>query len=380
MKIAYCISPLYTRGGMERIVSDKANWLADHGYDITIVIANQEGRPLAYPLDERINVVDFGIPDQQNERIYFLDPAIKQYRERLTTFLHDSPQDIVISTGLRECYFLHSIADGSKKIVEFHFTIHYQEMLREALGNGLLSRIKGKILTRMMIKHACKFDRIVALTDRDLAEWRQHTSRVVKIGNIIRLPETGQYATCERKEVIAVGRIHPLKGFDYLLRAWVLVSQKHPDWNLSIYGEAKPHMQRQFDALLQELHLPATILKGRCEDVKSRYLDSSIVVCPSRCEGFSLVLLEAASCGLPLISYDCPTGPAEIIDNGVNGILVPKVGDIQGLADAICRLIEDEPLRKQMGLAARDIPKRFTTDKIMHQWEQLFNELVNENA
>ncbi len=139
---------------------------------------------------------------------------------------------------------------------------------------------------------------------------------------------------------------------------------------MNIYGEGalRDTIQKQID----ELKLTNVItLCGRTSNISEKYAQHSIYVMSSRAEGFPLALLEASSCGLPLISYDCPSGPSEIIENGKNGLLVERVGDIQGMADAICTLIENEALRNEMGEKALQMVERFSIQNIKKEWMEV---------
>jgi glycosyltransferase involved in cell wall biosynthesis len=170
--------------------------------------------------------------------------------------------------------------------------------------------------------------------------------------------------------VISAGRLDYQKGYDYLIPAWSAVAKKHPDWHLNIYGEGalRDSIQKQID----ELKLTNVItLCGRTSDISEKYAQHSIYVMSSRAEGLGLVLLEAASCGLPLIAYDCPSGPSEIIENGKNGLLVGRVGDIKGMADAICTIIENEALRNEMGEKALQMVERFSIQNIKKEWMEV---------
>lgn len=172
------------------------------------------------------------------------------------------------------------------------------------------------------------------------------------------------------KQVIAAGRYMPQKGFDLLITAWRLVSDRHPDWLLRIYGDGmREELQQQIDRLkLQE----NCILEHTVTNIVDKYCESSIFVLSSRYEGFGMVLVEAMACGVPPVSFACPCGPKDIISDGEDGFLVEN-GNVFALAEKICRLIEDEKLRKRMGALARINVKRFEIDRVASDWKQLLN-------
>ena len=378
MKIAYSLSVFSVPGGTERMISAQANWFAAHGYDVALILKNQEGKPLAFSLDERIKVVDLKVSEPISRRFPWHCAGLKAYRKKMAEHLMSAHYDIVLTTNISEnIYFLPNIKDGSKKIIEFHASIFLDRML--SAQQRWTARLNAKLKERILVRNVRKCSHVVAISKADFEEWNRLASNAVRIPNVITV-EPSAISTCDNKEVIAAGRIDRLKGFEYLLDAWALVLQRHPDWHLSIYGGVytkSPYSKELADQVVR-LHLPADTFKGNTDNIAARYAESSIIVCSSRSESFSLVIVEAAACGVPAVSFDCPTGPRDIIEDGKTGFLVPKVGDVQGMAKALCRLIEDDALRKQMGAAAREASQRFSVDNVMHQWEQLFAEVLNE--
>jgi len=217
-------------------------------------------------------------------------------------------------------------------------------------------------------------DKVVVISKSDKQIWEKHCCNVTYIYNPITL-HSSQTSSCEQKAVIAVGVLGVQKGFDLLIDAWEKVYKKHPDWRLDIFGDGpdKALLQEQINDMgLQNV----VFLKGRTNKIEDEYLKHSIYVMSSRAEGFGLVLVEAAECGLPLVSFDCNYGPNEIIVDGENGILVKEVGDIEGLSNAINLLVEDPEKRKRMGLSAKKLNERYSGDKIKKQWLNLFNGLI----
>jgi glycosyltransferase involved in cell wall biosynthesis len=178
-----------------------------------------------------------------------------------------------------------------------------------------------------------------------------------------------------QRRLVAMGRLIQRKGFDLLLSAFHAVSEQHPDWHLVIMGEGemRPTLERQRD----ELGLAARVsFLGLVDQPFPLLKSSDLFVLPSRSEGFPYALLEAMSCGLPVISTDCPSGPREIIRDGVDGILVPN-GDAAALASALGRLMGDEGERTRLAGRAPEVGERFGMEKTMRAWEELLTEAVN---
>ena len=178
----------------------------------------------------------------------------------------------------------------------------------------------------------------------------------------------------DHKKVIFVGRQSLLKGIDLLLEVWQEVNKTHPDWKLEVYGQQLAEFDTQKEVDKRSLTDSVTIYKP-VTTISEKYASSSILLMTSRTETFGLVLTEAMSCGLPCIAFDAPTGPSSIIENNKNGFLIPCF-DIELFAKKVIELIENESLRKEMGQHAQKSVEKFELEKIMHQWEFVFEKLT----
>ena len=164
-----------------------------------------------------------------------------------------------------------------------------------------------------------------------------------------------------------VGRYNDAKGYDYMVEAWATVHEKHPDWTLNIYGSGELH--DQVKQWIEDRHLQSTmIMHDPVDNITEKYMQSSICVLSSRYEGFSMAILEAMSCGVPCVSFDCPHGPRTIIRNEEDGLLVEHLN--------VKALIEDETLRKKLGRNAKQNVKRYSQDEVMGKWDSLFRSLT----
>ena len=181
-------------------------------------------------------------------------------------------------------------------------------------------------------------------------------------------------ALLEKKQVIMVGRYNDAKGYDYLIPAWEIVHHRHPDWILQVYGSGELY-DDVVNWIKEHKIEDSIVLNEPIDDIKSKYLESSICVLSSIYEGFSLVILESMACGVPVVSFDCPYGPRNIIKDGEDGLLIDFL-NIDALAEGICYLIEDNEKRKIMGINARKNALRFSKETVMRQWEGLFRELT----
>ena len=364
MKLAYCIHSLHLARGIERGVTFKANaFCSIPGNEVYIITANLHGRPAAYPLDSRVKVIDLGASDR-------LGITYGRYFRRLRRCLNELKPDIAVSMGDNSVYALSKMDFGGRKISEYHFSF---EKFHMKYGGNPIGRLYADWRRNMIALAVRRMDAFVVLTETDCRDWASLVPGVRYIYNPPTIQTTVQ-APLQSRNAIAVGQLAPQKNWPDMLAAWRKVRDVHPDWTLNIYGSGK---QRKMVERLVSRYFPdgGVVLKGRTSDVVSAFLDSSMLLLSSKYEGFPMVLLEASQCGVPAVSYDCPKGPAEMIDNGINGILVPA-GDIDALAAGACRLIEDPELRKAMGAAALLKCSRFSQESVIAQWQALWDELL----
>lgn len=377
MKIAYCIEGLFNSGGMERIVTVKANYLAQHGYDVTLITSHQEGKPFAFFLDEKIHHKDLNV-DFSIKRSLWNNATVSDYRKKLNDYLLTKDFDIVISTGGMDLYELYKIKDGSIKLAEVHFSYDMNYLMAGEHASQLKTLFVAFLKTKRMVMAARHYKNIVVLTKRDLNKWRRHCTNAIQIYNPVTI-EKSNISKGINHRAIAVGRLAYQKGFDYLVKAWRLVHAQCPEWNLSIFGEGP---DRDFlQNLIHRYGLSACVsLKGNSRKIQEEYAKSSLFIMSSRFEGFPLSMIEAESSGLPVVSYDCPCGPSELIDSGRNGLLVSSVGDVDGLANAIIDVLKDERKRKAMADESLRKVMALNVDEIMGKWMLLFSEVLKQKA
>ena len=380
--IAYCIPSLDHSGGMERVLTAKANYLADQlGYGVSIIITDDKGSKPYFPLSEKVNVVQLDVNIDSLwlyptwKRFYLYKKKMRIYQRRLDKCLNLLKPDITISLLRREINFLTEIHDGSAKVGEIHFGRYkYREANFAFLPNFVNQWITNRWMAQLDRK-VRQLDRFVVLTHEDATYWKGMNNLTV-IPNPITI-NNGEQSNCTKKRVIAVGRYTYQKGFDLLIKTWEIVNKEHPDWELHIFGGGDNQL---YANIADSLSLKDVVTcHGPVNNIRNEYLNSSIFVLSSRFEGFGLVLAEAMSVGLPPVAFTCPCGPRDIIHDGEDGILCEN-GNIEKLAVGICKLIENEQLRKEMGQKAAQNIQRYAIDNIMKKWDELFQKIHRNHA
>ncbi|MGJ1430474.1 glycosyltransferase family 4 protein [Sphingobacterium spiritivorum] len=358
---------------MERVLTNKANYLVRQGYDVSIITTDQKARKPYFLLDPRINQHDLGINYKDDLEKGLLTRMVtyfrkqRKHRKALSALLKKLNADIAISMFDHDGSFLHKIKDGSKKVMEIHFS-RYKRIQYNRKG---IWKWIDQFRAAEDLNIVKQYDSFVVLTQEDKAYWGDipHMTVIPNANSFV----ADQQALLETKNVIAVGRYDYQKGFDNLIRIWQQVHQVHPDWTLNIYGQGP--LKEYLKDMIDELKLSEVIhLCAPVKNIEQAYLGSSMLVMTSRYEGFGLALTEAQTCGLPLIAYACKCGPRDIIENGRNGFLIEE-GDSEDFAEKINLLIENNNLRKEMGGNAVEMSRRYSETAVMQQWLNLFNRL-----
>ena len=376
MKIIYCMASVHSPGGMERVLLNKVRYLWEQGgNELTIVTTDQGGRPPFYTFPSGVKLVDLDInyTDDLNlpalQRIPSFLKRRRLHRKRLTAFLMAEKADIVVSLYPSESSFIPFIRDGSKKVLELHYNKFFRLQYARSGLLGLIDRFRTWEDERIVRR----FDRFVVLTQEDAGYWGALPNLQVIPNAALPVPET-RWSPYSRR-VIAVGRLDYQKGFDRLVKAWALLpSDLRDSWQLEIFG------QGEWEVRLQELIRKKGVkesarVNAPTKEIFREYAASSFLVMSSHYEGFPMVLLEAMACGLPGVCFTFPCGPKDVIEDGKNGLLVPE-GDIPALAGAMERLMRDQALRERMSTAAREIIRTYSEEKVMQQWIQCFQGLM----
>jgi len=380
LKLVYLTPALYMAGGVERVLTLKANYFADYfGYDITIVLTEGKDKPLFYPLSDKIKIINLDINFEElwtcsfAKKIFIYLKKQRQYKRKLSAILMDIRPDITISLLRREINFINDIPDGSRKIGEIHINrANYRNFKFD--NENCLKRLFAKYWSHSLLGHLRKLDSLVVLTDKDREAWTE-------LNNVVTIPDPLPFTPTKsslqtEKRVIAIARYSYEKGIDLLLQAWAEVERQCEDWRLDVFGDGDTS---SYEHLIDNLGIDRNRcgLNARTNDVEREYCNSSIFALSSRFEGFGMVMIEAMACGLPVVAFNCPWGPQEIVNNGEDGILVDN-GSPSSLANGLLQLINDVNTRKAMSEAAERNVLRFKIDYIAQKWQQLFEQVNNK--
>lgn len=378
LKIVYLTPALYMAGGVERVLTLKANYFAEHfGYDITIILTEGCDKPLFYKLSDKIKVINLNIGFEELwtcsfvKKIFVYLKKQRQFKKALTKELMLISPDVTVSLLRREINFINDIPDGSRKIGELHINrANYRNFSTQNVG--IVKRLFAKYWSYNLVSHLRRLDKLVVLTEKDREAW-------VELDNVVAIPDPlslspQTVSPLTENRVVAVARYSHEKGIDLLLRAWAIAEKRASGWRLDVFGDGD---RTPYNQLIEDLHIDGSRceLHGRTDNVEAEYVNSSIFVLSSRFEGFGMVLTEAMACGLPVVSFDCPWGPRSIITDGADGLLVEN-GNVEALANGLIRLMGDADLRQRMAANGIKNVQRFSIEHISESWKELFESTV----
>lgn len=377
MKIVYCIASTYNSGGKDRVVSSKANCLVELGHEVVIITTDQKGRPAYFGLDQRVEQIDLGLNYEDYNNLPLLQRLRKrrELQRRHKVLLKESLQalspDIVLSTFEEDAPILANLRLDCPKVMELHYSKErrYNEYQRGRFSPG---RLIDWWRTKADERIVARFDCLVALTETDRQLWTT-AKRSIAIPNPLPFDLPDGQSTLEQPTVLAVGRLSSEKNFGELIDIWASLGDKASNWQLDIVGGG--YQQRMLEAKVAAYGLQDSVrLHPPTSTIVEKYQASSILAMTSRYEGFGMVLIEAMSCGLPVIAYDCPYGPREIIKDNQNGALIP-MHDHALYAERLSTLMQDAELRLRLGQNARQSASDYAMPHIIQRWLDLFNEL-----
>ena len=369
-------------GGAERVISDKANYLANAGHQIMLISYEQGQHKMPYDLHSSVGYMDldcrfFTLSKYPSLlRLYHFLRLRFKFRKSLHDVILSFKADVVVmASDWQTLIDVVLDASGSVPVIaEFHNAYDY--VMRNVEVSGSMLKIKvAKAYYWNTLKHLKRCASLIALTNVDAKNWKKHFKNVVVIPNPLSYyPDVVDDIAKDNGRIIFVGRFNHEKRIDRLIDAFRLIADKYPDWHVDIFGEGneKQKMLNQIKNLKLDGRV---IIHEPTKSIYDEYKRSEMLVLCSEHEAYSLVLVEAMSCGVPCVSFDCPVGPGEIIDDGVTGRLA-KNGDVQDLASKIEWLIVHESERKEMGKKARESAANRRLSIVMSEYEMLLKNVM----
>ena len=366
-------------GGAERVITDKANYLANKGHQVMLVSYEQGQHSVPYDLHASIEYKDL---DCRFFTLSKYSPLIRLYhffrlrlkfrrllREIITSF---KAELVVMASDWQMLIDIVLDASGTVPVIaEFHNAYDYVMKNVEVSGSKL-KQILTKTYYWHTLKHLKRCVRLVVLTNADANNWRRHFSNVEVIPNPVTFyPEVVDDIPKDKGRIIFVGRFNHEKRIDRLISAFSMIANKYPEWHVDIFGEGneKPKLLDQITSLNLDNRI---IIHEATKAIYDEYKRSEMLVLCSEHEAYSLVLVEAMSCGVPCVSMDCPVGPREIIKDGVTGLLTQN-GDVRDLSQKIDWMITHESERQMMGQKAREFAATRRLSVIMSRWLNVYS-------
>jgi glycosyltransferase involved in cell wall biosynthesis len=342
-------------GGTERVTTVVASALAELGFDVSI-LSLSHGENSHFPLHSAVRLHSLHM---ERHSANFSEIRIWS---RLHTFLRQQAVERIVDVDTVHSWYSIPAARGTDaKVIaweHFHLFVNvgdWPQRLRRLAGRRLAARWAAAVVT---------------LTEKDRQQYLTHLpcrAPVAAIPNPVTIDHK-ERARLDAARVLSAGRLVSQKGFDMLIEAWAQISPRHPEWRLRIVGSGPE------EALLKSRASHLNIV-DRVEfapntvDMAAEFQSASIFACSSRFEGFGLVIVEAKSFGLPVVSFDCDCGPSDILRHEQDGLLVPKE-DVPALAAALDRLMSNEKERKTFGQSAIE-DTRFDLGRILPAWQRV---------
>jgi glycosyltransferase involved in cell wall biosynthesis len=373
--VTFVVFDVYGGGGVARTVVNLANHLARTREVRVISLYRRRPRP-RFELDPGVELVALRDPSKPQPR---WARALDKRPTRLRPNPSESTMSLLTDLLLRRA--LRAVPPGGV-VVSTRPSLHLASTAFTRRGVTTIGwehlnfsdRMKNARMRAALEAAIPGLDGYVVLTEADASDYRRGLplgdAEVAVIRNSVSWPILDEVPTRDTKIIVSAGRLVPHKGVPRLVKAFEPIARSHPDWQLHIYGEGRD--KRKIKELIARLGLESQVrLQGYSSDFHSVLANASVFAMTSRKEGFPMVLIEAMSNGVPLIAFDCPRGPAEIIRDGENGLLIPE-GPTGRFSAALRRLVEDDDLRERLGAQALRDAEAYTIENIAADWDRLF--------
>lgn len=337
MKILFVINSLKSKSGSERVAIELANKISDlAGLEITLSSRDTNKADAAYPISDHVSVIT-------------LTGNLYDFYKKLRKHIVENHYDKVVVHNMGKLSLLCTFIPEIKKLI----TLEHVSFISRPKKIQFLSKLFYKTI-----------DQVITLTQNDKAQFDQFHSNVLVIPNFSPFPISA-IRNNDSKQIVTIGRLTDQKNYIHLLKAWKEIYNLIPDWKLNIYGEGE-HLQLLTDYIKQN-SLQNVLLKGVTSNIQKVYEQSAFFVMSSKYEGLPMVLIEAQSFGLPIVSYNCPYGPSDVISSNKNGLLVEDQ-NVQKLADAILKLASSPDLLQKFSQNSLLNAANYQPEQILQMW------------
>jgi glycosyltransferase involved in cell wall biosynthesis len=356
-KIVILVDQLNSHGGIEKLVSIKANYWAEvFHYDVTIIATEQDEKPIIYHLSEKVKFIDLAINYNRLKSYFSVQNFFRFLKNiyKIQQFLFkEKPDFILVASHIPITYFAPFLLSKAKTIKEFHFTKS--------------SRSQGKVLHFI----ESKYDFLVVLSNEERHYYP--SNNVVVIPNPIESKIEANTNSNKENTAVFVGRIAAVKQLDKMVAIWKLFVKERPNWKLNVFGAKEGDYFEKINQLVLDNSMQESfIFKGQSNAIDDELQKAKVLLMTSLQECFPMVILEANAKGVPVISFDSPTGPRNIIHNNSDGILV-EYNNIDSFVKELIRFADNEHLQQTLSENAIINAKRYNIDAIMNIWnDKLF--------
>jgi len=358
MKICFFIDSMAPAAGIERVISILGGLWVDSGYEVTIL--RKDDNQSFYQLHKNIhletmNYVPKKIAKSKVKKAINIAYEIIRLRNSLREKIENIKPDYIYCATAANAFLAYYALRKRHRIIAGEHGVYDA------------SHLVYKILKRTIYP---KIYAVIALTKADLQRYLKINKNSFYVPNPLPL-NFGKKSDLKNKQVIAVGRFVPEKGYDYMLNAWALVTRKHPDWKLKIFGEG--YLKEAIQKIIDKENLRDSVfLEGLSDNITEEYTKSSIFLMSSKNEGWSMAMLEAMACGLPVVSFNTPAGPREILGDYYG--LTAECYNIEDLALNLCRMMKDESLRSVYSDRSIKRALDYRAEIIIDIWNNIFNQ------
>lgn len=366
MKIFILIDQLHSHGGIEKLVAIKANyWTEVFGYEVKIISTEQNNLPPVYQLSAAVQWTDLDIRYRRNLSFFHPENLKKLWcnKKRLLQIIKsEKPDFILVASHIPMTYLLPFLKTGVTIIKEFHYSkFNPQRTFKERIFEAVEKY----------------YDYLVVLSKEE--ETFYTSSNTLVIPNPVNATEQAVRPIWERKNIaVAALRFAPVKQIEKMVEVWEIFHLENPSWELHLYGETGNEYFEEIRGMVRKKNMTKTIVfKGKSDDIQGAFSESKVMLMTSSQECFPMVILEAQSCGVPVVSFDSPTGPRNIINHRKDGVLV-ELNNVHAFANDLNQLVNNPERLMEMSQAAVRNAKHYQIDEIMNLWKNtIFEKNIN---